>query len=213
MKGVSFCLEEGHMGKRQDAALQTRKKIIEAMKELLEEKKVEDINIEEITQRAHIAKGSFYTHFKSKEDVISGVALLEYDVVKDFAFQSSDNIYEQTSAYLKKSVEIIEKNTLQVAQQWIKSVSAPLENENSGIKKYQFDKENILNLLIQAQNRQELNENAPVQVMAEMIMDNYYGAVVTWCINKGKERTLIESVEHYCLYGLKPMINIYKERL
>lgn len=26
MKGVSFCLEEGHMGKRQDAALQTRKK-------------------------------------------------------------------------------------------------------------------------------------------------------------------------------------------
>ena len=113
-----------------------------------------------ITQRAHIAKGSFYTHFKSKEDVISEVALLEYDVVKDFAFQSSDNIYEQISAYLKKSVEIIEKNTLQVAQQWIKSVSDPLENENSGIKKYQFDKENILNLLIQAQNRQELNENA-----------------------------------------------------
>ena len=67
--------------------------------------------------------------------------------------------------------------------------------------------------MIQAQNRQELNENAPVQVMAEMIMDNYYGTVVTWCINKGKERTLIESVEHYCLYGLKPMINIYKERL
>ena len=55
------------MGKRQDAALQTRKKIIEAMKELLDEKKAEEINIEEITQRAHIAKGSFYTHFKRKE--------------------------------------------------------------------------------------------------------------------------------------------------
>ena len=203
----------GTYGKKTRSCFTNKKKDYWSNERTFRKKKEEDINIEEITQRAHIAKGSFYTHFKRKEDVISGVALLEYDVVKDFAFQSSDNIYEQTSAYLKKSVEIIEKNTLQVAQQWIKSVSAPLENENSGIKKYQFDKENILNLLIQAQNRHELNENAPVQVMAEMIMDNYYGAVVTWCINKGKECTLIESVEHYCLYGLKPMINIYKERL
>lgn len=150
----------GTYGKKTRCSFTNKKKDYRGNERTFRRKKVEDINIEEITQRAHIAKGSFYTHFKSKEDVISEVALLEYDVVKDFAFQSSDNIYEQISAYLKKSVEIIEKNTLQVAQQWIKSVSDPLENENSGIKKYQFDKENILNLLIQAQNRQELNENA-----------------------------------------------------
>ena len=46
--------------------------------------------------------------------------------------------------------------------------------------------------------------------MTEMIMDNYYGAVVTWCINKGKERSLVESIDHYCRYGLKPIIDIYK---
>ena len=51
----------------------------------------------------------------------------------------------------------------------------------------------------------------PIKVITEMIMDNYYGAVVTWCINKGKERTLVESIEHYCFYGLKPIIDIYKE--
>lgn len=49
------------MGKRQDAALQTRKKIIEAMKELLDEKKAEEINIEEITQRAHIANTTLFS--------------------------------------------------------------------------------------------------------------------------------------------------------
>ena len=141
------------------------------------------------------------------------IALAEYEKAKMTALKDMSDVYEQISYYLIESAKIIQRNTLELAQQWIKSVWAPLENENSGIKKYQFDKENILNLLIQAQNRHELNENAPVQVMAEMIMDNYYGAVVTWCINKGKECTLIESVEHYCLYGLKPMINIYKERL
>ena len=39
MKGVSFCLEEEHMEKKQNSALQTKKKIIEAMKKLLHEKK------------------------------------------------------------------------------------------------------------------------------------------------------------------------------
>ena len=64
--------------------------------------------------------------------------------------------------------------------------------------------------MIQAQNRQELNENAPVKVMTEMIMDNYYGAVVTWCINKGKERSLVVCIDHYCRYGIKPIIDIYR---
>ena len=56
----------------------------------------------------------------------------EYEIIKDWVSISSDDVYEQISNYLKQSVEIIEKNTLQVAQQWVKSVSAPLENEVQG---------------------------------------------------------------------------------
>ena len=120
------------MGKRQEAKLETRRKIIEAVRELLNEKKAEDINIEEITTKAQIAKGSFYTHFKRKEDAISAIALSEYEVIKDLAANLSGSVYDQISYYLKQSVMIIEKNTLQVAQQWMKSVTAPLENEDTG---------------------------------------------------------------------------------
>ena len=139
--------EGGHMGKRQEAALETKHKIVQAVKELMEEKSVEEMNIEEITTRAGVAKGSFYTHFKRKEDVVSEIALLENDVVKNIVIHSSQDVYSQLSEFKKKSVAIIEKGTLQVAQQWIKSVSASLEEEKSGIRKYQFDRETIMSLL------------------------------------------------------------------
>lgn len=52
------------MCKRQDAALETQQKIIEVMRALLQEKNANEINIEEITQCAGVAKGSLYTHFR-----------------------------------------------------------------------------------------------------------------------------------------------------
>ena len=92
-------IEGGHMGKRQEAALETKHKIVQAVKELMEEKSVEEMNIEEITTRAGVAKGSFYTHFKRKEDVVSEIALLEYDVVKNIVIHSSQDVYSQLSEF------------------------------------------------------------------------------------------------------------------
>lgn len=198
------------MGKRQEAKLETRRKIIEAVRELLNEKKAEDINIEEITTKAQIAKGSFYTHFKRKEDAISAIALSEYEVIKDFAANLSGSVYDQISYYLKQSVMIIEKNTLQVAQQWMKSVTAPLENEDTGTTKYHYDQEAIKEILMEAINSKELKDTLPVDIIINIIIDNYYGAVATWCINGGQERSLIASIENYCEYSLKPLIDIYK---
>ena len=192
------------MGKRQEAALETKKKIIEATKNLLSQKSIEDINIEDITTKAKIAKGSFYTHFKRKEDVISSIALAEYEKAKMTALKDMSDVYEQISYYLIESAKIIQRNTLELAQQWIKSVSAPLEGENAGQIKYQFDRQNIIEFLHRL-------DNAPIDIMADMIMDNYYGAVTTWCINKGEERSLVESIEHYCQYGLKVLISFYQK--
>ena len=54
------------MGKRQEAALETRQKIVDAVRALLRQRRADEINIEDITQRAGVAKGTFYTHFKRK---------------------------------------------------------------------------------------------------------------------------------------------------
>ena len=67
------------MGKRQEAALETRQKLINAVKKLSETKEYHEMSIDEITQTAGVAKGTFYTYFKRREDIISVIAYENFD--------------------------------------------------------------------------------------------------------------------------------------
>ena len=193
------------MGKRQEAALITKKNIVDAMRILLKEKSADTISIEDITTKAGVAKGSFYTHFKRKEDVISVIALEQYDLIKENVLKSKDGVYKQLISYLKGSAAIIEDNTLQIAQNWMKSVTAPLPEEVNGVEKYKNDSDNIKLILEKAVEVQELAFDTPVGYVGEWIMNVYYGAVASWCITKG-EVDLVDNIGHFCDVALLPVL-------
>lgn len=56
-------------------AMRTRARLIEAASEVFAERQYLDTNISDITERAGVSHGTFYTYFKSKEDVFREVAL------------------------------------------------------------------------------------------------------------------------------------------
>lgn len=49
---------------------ETKKKIYEVARQLAEERSFEEVTVEAIVKKAGIAKGSFYVHFKSKDELI-----------------------------------------------------------------------------------------------------------------------------------------------
>ena len=51
----------------------TRGRLTDATRELIAEKGVAALRIQEITERADVALGSFYNHFDSKEEVVEAV--------------------------------------------------------------------------------------------------------------------------------------------
>lgn len=59
-----------HRTKRQIHAEETKRKIYEAGVRAISEKGVDSVSIEDITTAANVAKGSFYTHFHSKADLV-----------------------------------------------------------------------------------------------------------------------------------------------
>lgn len=199
------------MGKRQEAALLTRRKIIDAVKELLSEKSADSINIEDIAEKAGIAKGSFYTYFKRKEDVISVIALESYEVIRETVFASEQNAVENISIYLLESAKIIEKNTLEIAQNWMKSVAAPLASETGGMDKYNYDRKNILAILQKAVAKKELKAGTPAESITQTIMNIYYGAVAVWCITKG-EAGLYNAISDFCINTLNIILENYKNQ-
>lgn len=75
------------MTKRQQQARETKRRLYEAAIALIQAKGFGNINIKDITDLAGVSKGTFYTHFDSKEDLIL------------YTFIQSDEFYE--AAYEK----------------------------------------------------------------------------------------------------------------
>lgn len=196
------------MGKRQEAALETRQKIVNAVRALLRQRRADEINIEDITQRAGVAKGTFYTHFKRKEDVISVIAMQCYAVMWDETMRRGGSAYEKLALYLNNSARIIEKNTLQIAQNWVKSVAAPIAGELCGVEKYNFDRRNIASILEGGVSRGELCADTPCERLTDGIIDGYYGAVFVWCLTAG-ETPLERALESFCETILQPILARY----
>lgn len=65
---VVLCMEQ-KLGRKKQAE-QTKKKIFETAVSLIKEKGYNNITISEICKTAGVAKGSFYVHYKSKEDIV-----------------------------------------------------------------------------------------------------------------------------------------------
>lgn len=55
---------------RKDRAINTKNKIFDTAVKLIKSKGYDNVTVSEICQTAGLAKGSFYVHYKSKEDIV-----------------------------------------------------------------------------------------------------------------------------------------------
>ncbi|MBU0928338.1 MAG: TetR/AcrR family transcriptional regulator [Spirochaetes bacterium] len=82
------------MTKRQKQAQQTRRTLFENAVALFREKGFDSVTVEEITTRAGTAKGSFYTYFRTKSDII----IEEFKAIDDFYLKYQHNLKRYGSA-------------------------------------------------------------------------------------------------------------------
>lgn len=184
------------MGRRQDEAVKTRQKLMDAIHELAKEKDYHDIRIEEITEKAGVAKGTFYVYFKRKEDLIAAAAYHGFHAIRDEALQEIGAI-AQIACFLRASTAKIETGTLETAQQWLRSAVAPLEKESRGLSKLNFDIAFMEDCISEAIRHGELAANAPARELAEQVVAQYYGFLTLWCISGGA-LSMRDMMERFC---------------
>lgn len=197
------------MGKRQEMALETRQKLIDAVKRLSETKRYNEMSIDDITQEAGVAKGSFYTHFKRREDIVSVIAQERFELVKEKSSDDNLDIVMQISEFLIESVNIIEDNTLEVGQQWYRSVTSPVDGETLGMSKLDYDRQFISNLLKNAVDKDVLKSETDIDALTLQIVSLYYGAVALWCMSDG-EISQVDIVRNFCKNELASIIGKYR---
>ena len=197
------------MGKRQEAALETKQKLIDAVKKLSETKKYHEMSIDDITQTAGVAKGTFYTYFKRREDIISVIAYENLDKALKRASDEEMDAAEKIEQFLNDSASIIKENSLQIAQQWYRSVTSPLEGDTLGMDKLNYDRSFIERCLQKAVDNGILQSDTPVSSISMQIISAYYGAVALWCMSDGKiDQT--EIIKDFCKDSLTKIINSYR---
>ena len=193
------------MGKRQEKAFETRQKLIDAVKALSETKKYDAMSIDEITQKAGVAKGSFYTHFKRREDLVSVIVNERFCLAQENSSDDNLDIVAQISKFLMESIQIIEETTLGVAQQWYRSVTSPLQGDTLGMGKLNDDRHFIAKLLQNAVDKSILSDELDINALTLQIVSLYYGAVALWCMSDG-EISHVDIVRNLCQNELASMI-------
>ena len=188
------------MGKRQIAAMQTRLKIITAAEKLIKERGFENVTIDEIAAEAGVAKGSFYTYFKRKEDVVGEIAKSNFLGMQKKSMEVPGDVCDRLASFLRDSMKYIVESSVKISQQWIKNVVEP-ENED-GKNKLLYDQSVIKEILEQAIGQGELVKETPVDNLTESIAAQYYGIVFCWSLLDGAFDP-ISRMENYCYGQLK----------
>ena len=156
--------------KRQQGALVTKRKIIEAATELISENGLDAINVEDITNKAGVSKGTFYTYFKKKEEIIDVVGIGPIAKINEALETMQGGLHEKLTYFIKTYLKSVEDEGVYLTKDY-------MVNELSSYKKdsrYAYDEESIKAILLEAIKNKELNESCPVDDLTNMIMNRRY---------------------------------------
>ena len=134
-----------------------REEIIKAAKKLIIEKGYRKTSVQDITDEVGIAKGSFYTYFKSKDSLMETLLLEKREKHKGFIkelFNSSRNLEETIRKYITYYFHIPTKDMefILVMLNMMRSIDSVGKNI---IKKLELDRENRKNEFVEILKRYE----------------------------------------------------------
>ncbi len=157
--------------------LQTRKGLIQAAVDLVLEKGYEAVTVQDITDRADIGRGTFYIHFKDKEEVvwtaIQGLCLELEEAVHQ---QYKDNIPDQWEYVgLLYIFSQVDKNRDLFRVCFSAQGSAALTRRAQDL---------LVNIFLYDLQNQPLlrdaNSNVPVEIVAQMMTGLITRMIVWW---------------------------------
>ncbi|MCD8130376.1 MAG: TetR/AcrR family transcriptional regulator [Lachnospiraceae bacterium] len=167
------------------------------------------MTIDEIAAEAGVAKGSFYTYFKRKEDVVGEIARSNFLEMQKKSMEVPGDVCDRLASFLRDSMKYIVESSVKISQQWIKNVVEP-KNED-GKSKLLYDESVIKEILEQAIGQGDLVKETPVDNLTECIAAQYYGIVFCWSL-LDREFDPVSRMENYCYGQLKDSLIPYRNQ-
>jgi AcrR family transcriptional regulator len=195
---------------RQREALETRKSIIEASRKLISERGFDAVSMDDIAAEAGVSKGSFYTYFRHKEDIIYELNKQDFYILSDTVSGMDAPLMERMEYYCVQFMSGIERGGIQICRQWIRNNVSPTPIEAIGnVTKYEYDRDAMVRILQDAVERGELVEDTPIGLLAVQVTSHLYGIMLTWCMSDADVLGTRDSVDYCKLFvegALRPFM-------
>lgn len=194
------------MTNRQLAAQQTKKKLMEACKELITKKGLAATSVDEITEACGVAKGTFYTYFKRKEDIVFALSEGMFGEILENAKKAPGGAVQKLTNYFVNFSDYIEKGGVKLAQEWVKNVADPDLCDNGGTQKLANDLRDMRALLDHLAQTGAIKADAEREELAKELVELAYGQMLCWCMNGGSY-SFKERAEAFCKAYLREILS------
>lgn len=198
------------MNLREKAAAETRKKLLKTGQKLIMKKGLSNVSVEDITNAAGVAKGTFYTYFKRKEDIVFEICREPFaDIAKRFCDSKEPSIEKKLAVYFNDFMAEVQRYGINICREWLRDVITPANvTDAKDTQKWQYDTKTLLDMLNFAIKNGELKKNTPTETLTHIIMTQMYGMMLCWCMSDGDFDPL-DWTQKFCELQLNNILKPY----
>ncbi len=173
--------------KRAIQGRETRQKIFDTSLELFNRHGYENVTIDDICEKIGVSKGAFYTHFKSKDQVIleNFLSLNAYYDDVYTALPPKKNALEKLFLFQQS----VMKNIASIGYEAVKLVyhleTAPHTKKSFLLlKKHSLYR--IITLLVrEGQKNGQIRKDKSADAITSLMIQLYRGVILDWCLDNG----------------------------
>lgn len=195
---------------RKEKAILTKNKVFETAIELIKEKGYNNVTISQICEKARVAKGTFYVHYKSKEDIIKesyysdmGKFVLE-QYEKLISKNKNMNIKDKIEKFLISELMFTNHAGHEMTcRAYITNLTESISEDSKHFERRGFTKD--LKLLILEGVNQKIFETKQTADEIFLYLESFVrGFMASWCFSNG-EFDIVEKGEIYIHEILKKL--------
>lgn len=173
--------------RREQTTNETRRIIFDTAIELFSKKGYERVTVDDICEQAGVAKGTFYNHFKSKNQVI----IEEFLKIDDY-YQEILVRLERKKSYIDKMITFITLAMRYINEQGVNAIKVAYQSQigpgmtSSLIASHERPLYRIVEKLVrEAQEKGEARTDISAAGIAQNLVRFSRGVIYEWCLQNG----------------------------
>ena len=192
--------------KREEQVRLTKQKLLTAADQLIVKEGYAAVSVERITKLAGVSKGTFYTYFKKKGDLMIALTQRRFAAINDqIPLLVNGDPVEGIRYYLMSYLKVVtNQSTLAMVRSWLRFI---LDPSNGQIGKFENDRLGIERLLQGLVDHQRLTASTPVATIANLLTVELYGILVAWGVDD--QASPGQRLRDYCDVALGSMLAPY----